>query len=431
MSESAAAALDAASSTAAALDASDDLRAFRGRFRLPRGPDGSPAIYFCGNSLGPQPADAAARVQEILDDWARLGVHGHHAGDRAWLPYHERFAAPLARLAGAQPDEVVLMNSLTVNLHLLMVSFYRPRDTRRRVLIERGAFPSDRYAVVSQLRSHGLAPEDALIEVGPRDGEALLRTADVLDAIERAGETLALVLLPGVQYLTGQVLDVAAITAAGRRAGAAVGWDLAHAIGNVPLRLHDWGADFAVWCSYKYLCGGPGAVAGAFVHERHASDATLPRFAGWWGHDKDTRFAMGPEFVPIRGAEGWQLSNGPILAMAPLVASLELFDAAGMERLRRKSLSLTAYARRLLDARCGDRLRIVTPADEFRGCQLSLQLAAGPAAARRTFARLEAAGVIGDWREPDVIRLAPAPLYNTHAEVERCVELLAQALAGG
>jgi kynureninase len=428
---STAAALDAASSTAAALDAADDLRGFRGRFRLPLGADGRPAIYFCGNSLGPQPIDAAARVQEILDDWARHGVLGHHAGDRAWLPYHERFAAPLARLAGALPVEVVLMNTLTVNLHLLMVSFFRPHGRRTRVLVERGAFPSDRYAVVSQLRFHGLAPADALIEVGPRDGEALLRTGDVIDAIERAGDTLALVLLPGVQYLTGQVLEMAAITAAGRRAGAAVGWDLAHAIGNVPLRLHDWGADFAVWCSYKYLCGGPGAIAGAFVHERHARDATLPRFAGWWGHDKDTRFAMGPDFLPIPGAEGWQLSNGPILSMAPLVAALELFDAAGIDRLRRKSLSLTAYARRLLEARCRGRVRIVTPADDARGCQLSLQLTAGAAAARRTFERLEAAGVIGDWREPDVIRLAPAPLYNTHHEVERCVDLLDRALAGG
>jgi kynureninase len=413
---------------AAALDAADELREFRGRFRLPLGPDGRPSIYFCGNSLGPQPADAAARVHEILDDWARLGVLGHHAGDRAWLPYHERFAAPLARLAGAAPDEVVLMNTLTVNLHLLMVSFYRPHGVRRRVLIERAAFPSDRYAVVSQLRFHGFEPEDALLEIAPRAGEALLRTEDVIDAIDRAGDTLALVLLPGVQYLTGQVLEMAPITAAGRRTGAAVGWDLAHAIGNVPLRLHDWGADFAVWCSYKYLCGGPGAIAGAFVHARHAQDATLPRFAGWWGHDKGTRFAMGPEFAPIAGAEGWQLSNGPILSMAPLVAALQLFDAAGMERLRRKSLSLTAYARRRLEERCGDRVHVVTPADESRGCQLSLQLLEGAEAARRTFARLEAAGVIGDWREPDVIRLAPAPLYNTHAEVERAVDLLARAL---
>jgi kynureninase len=415
---------------AAALDAADELREFRARFRLPLAADGRPAIYFCGNSLGPQPVDAAARVHEILDDWARLGVRGHHDGDRAWLPYHERFAAPLARLAGARPHEVVLMNTLTVNLHLLMVSFYRPDARRRRVLIERGAFPSDRYAVVSQLQLHGCDPADALIEVGPRDGEALLRTDDVLAAIERAGDTLALVLLPGVQYLTGQVLDMAAITAAGRRSGAAVGWDLAHAIGNVPLELHDWDADFAVWCSYKYLCGGPGAIAGAYVHERHGRDASLPRLAGWWGHDKATRFAMGPEFRPIPGAEGWQLSNGPILSMAPLVAALELFDGAGIARLRRKSLALGDYARHLLAARLGDRIQVVTPADEFRGCQLSLRLTRGVEAARRTFARLDAAGVIGDWREPDVIRLAPAPLYNTFDEVERCVAALDAATRG-
>jgi kynureninase len=415
-------------SEAAALDAGDDLRGFRARFRLPLAADGSPAIYFCGNSLGPQPADVGARVNELLEDWARLGVRGHHEGDRAWLPYHERFAPPLARLTGAAPHEVVLMNTLTVNLHLLMVSFYRPHGTRCRVLIERGAFPSDRYAVVSQLRFHGLDPADALIEVGPRDGEDLLSTDDLLAAIERAGDSLALVLLPGVQYLTGQVLDMPVITAAARRAGAAVGWDLAHAIGNIPLQLHDWDADFAVWCSYKYLCGGPGAIGGAFVHERHGKDASLPRFAGWWGHDKATRFAMGPEFVPIAGADGWQLSNGPILSMAPLVAALELFDEAGMARLRRKSLALGDYARGQIAARMGDRVRIVTPADEFRGCQLSLRLTQGVAAARRTHARLETAGVIGDWREPDVIRLAPAPLYNTFEEVERCVAALDAAM---
>jgi kynureninase len=415
---------------AAALDAADDLREFRARFDLPTTADGRPAIYFCGNSLGPRPRDARARVDEILDDWARLGVRGHHDGDRAWLPYHERFAAPLSRLAGARPDEVVLMNTLTVNLHLLMVSFYRPTPRRFRVLIERGAFPSDRHAVVSQLRHHGFDAADALIEVAPREGEALLRTDDVLQAIERAGGTLALVMLPGVQYLTGQVLDMPTITAAGRRAGAAVGWDLAHAIGNVPLELHDWDADFAVWCSYKYLCGGPGAIAGAFVHERHGRDAALPRFAGWWGHDKATRFAMGPEFVPIPGAEGWQLSNGPILAMAPLVAALELFDAAGMTRLRRKSLALGDYARRRIAERLADRLRVVTPDDAFRGCQLSLRLTQGAEAARRTFARLEAAGVIGDWREPDVIRIAPAPLYNTFDEVERCIDALDAATRG-
>jgi kynureninase len=420
---------DAARHEAAALDAVDPLREFRARFRLPDGPGGAPGVYLCGNSLGPQPVDAVARVQEILGDWGRLGVHGHHEGERAWLPYHERFAAPLARLTGARPHEVVLMNTLTVNLHLLMVSFFRPRGDRRRLLIERPAFPSDRYAAASQLRFHGLDPADALIEVGAREGEALLRIDDVLDAIERAGATLALVLLPGVQYLTGQVLDMPAITAAAKRVGAAVGWDLAHAAGNVPLELHDWDVDFAAWCSYKYLCGGPGAIAGAFVHERHANDPTLPRFAGWWGHDKATRFAMGPEFVPIPGAEGWQLSNPPILSMAPLVAALELYDAATMPRLREKSLALTAFARRLLAARLGPRVEVVTPGDEFRGCQLSLRLATGRTAARRAFERLEAAGVVGDWREPDVIRVAPAPLWNSYGDVARTIDALDEALS--
>ena len=410
------------------LDAADPLRELRARFRLPLGPDGRPAIYFCGNSLGPLPADAEARVREVLDDWARLAVRGHHEGPRAWLPYHEQFAAPLARLAGASPSEVVLMNTLTVNLHLMLVSFYRPRPGRHRILMEAPAFPSDRYAVVSQLRFRGIEPADALVEIAPRDGEALVRTDDVLAAIERHADSLALVLLPGVQFLSGQVFDMPTITAAARRAGAGVGWDVAHAIGNVPLALHDWGADFAVWCTYKYLCGGPGAIAGAFVHERHARDASLPRFAGWWGHDKATRFLMGPDFVPIPGAEGWQVSNGPVLSMAPLLASLAAFDAAGMERVRAKSLALTAHARALVERRLAGRVSVITPADEFRGCQLSLRLAAGVGAARRTFERLTATGVIGDWREPDVIRVAPHPLYNTFDEVERFVDNLDAAL---
>jgi kynureninase len=413
-----------------ALDAADPLAAFRQQFRLPTGPDGQPSIYLCGNSLGPQPQDAGARLGEVLDDWARLAVRGHHDGSRPWLRCHEQFAAPLARLLGAEPGEVVAMNTLTVNLHLMLVSFYRPTRERHRVLIERPSFPSDRYALVSQLRFHGLTPAEALVEMAPRPGEELLRTEDLLAAIDREAAALALVLLPGVQYLTGQVLDLAAITAAARRHGAVVGWDLAHAIGNVPLAIHDAGADFAVWCNYKYLCGGPGAVGGAFVHARHAQRQELPRFAGWWGHDAATRFDMGPEFAAMPGAEGWQLSNPPVLALAPLAASLAAFDAAGMERLRAKSLALTARARELIAAHCGGSVAVLTPAaDRERGCQLSLRLAAGAGIGRRVFARLLAAGVIGDWREPDVIRIAPAPLYNTHAEVERAVRLLAAALA--
>ena len=413
-----------------ALDAGDPLAAFRQRFQLPQGPGGHSAIYLCGNSLGPQPRAARERVAALLDAWAELGVRGHEEGQSPWLHYHEQFAAPLARLVGAEPSEVVTMNTLTVNLHLMLVSFYRPTAARHRVLIEKGAFPSDRYALSSQLRYHGYAPEQALIEVGPRPGEALLRTEDLVAAIERERGTLALVMLPGVHYLTGQALDIAVLTAAARAAGASVGWDLAHAVGNLPLALHDSGADFAVWCSYKYLCGGPGAIAGAFVHARHAAAAALPRFAGWWGHDAATRFAMGPDFVPMDGAEGWQLSNPPVLALAPLAAALELFDAAGMAALRAKSLALGAYARRLLEARCGRGVQILPPAaDAARGCQLSLRVAGQPDAGPRVYARLTAAGVIGDWRAPDVIRLAPAPLYNSYADVDRAATALAAALA--
>jgi kynureninase len=420
----------AVSAAAFADDATDPLAGFRERFRLPVGPDGQPSIYLCGNSLGPLPQDADARLRELLDDWATLAVRGHHDGSRPWLHYHEQFAAPLARLLGAEPGEVVAMNTLTVNLHLMLVSFYRPTRERYRILIERPSFPSDRYALVSQLRFHGFTPAQALIEIGPRPGEELLRTEDLLAAIDREADALALVLLPGVQYLTGQVLDVEAITTAARRHGTMVGWDLAHAIGNVPLAIHDAGADFAVWCNYKYLCGGPGAVGGAFVHARHGRAFDRPRFAGWWGHDVATRFDMGPEFAAMPGAEGWQLSNPPVLALAPLAAALAAFDAAGMQRLRTKSLALTARARALISTLCGDSVRILTPAADLeRGCQLSLQLAAGARIGRRVFARLMAAGVIGDWREPDVIRIAPAPLYNTHAEVERAVRRLAAALA--
>ena len=418
------------SAEAVALDAADELAPFRSRFRLPRAPDGGPAIYLCGNSLGPLPVDAERRMHEIIETWAILAVRGHHDGPEPWMTYHEQFAAPLARVVGALPGEVVAMNTLTVNLHLLMVSFYRPTTARHRVLMERSAFPSDRYAIVSQLAHHGRSAAESLIEVGPRDGEDLLRTADLIEAIDRAGSSLALVLLPGVQYLTGQVLDIPAITAAARRHGAMVGWDLAHSAGNVPVALHDSGADFAVWCNYKYLCGGPGAIAGAFVHERHARNPSLVRFAGWWGHDAATRFQMGPDFVPMAGAEGWQLSNPPVLALAPLAASLAAFDAAGMGRLRAKSLQLSGFARRRIEARCAGQVTVVTPAAEAeRGCQLSLRLAGGPGHGRRVFAELMRQGVIGDWREPDVVRIAPAPLYTSFAEVERAVEVLAAAVA--
>jgi kynureninase len=413
---------------AARLDARDPLAGFRAQFHVPPHGDGD-SVYLCGNSLGLQPKNAARYLEEELGAWQRFGVEGHFRGKRPWKDYHELFAAPLAKLTGAREHEVVCMNGLTVNLHLLMVSFFRPTATRYRLLIERSAFPSDRYAVVSQLRHHGLDPDDALIEVARRDGETYLRDEDVAAAIRYAGDSLALVLLPGVQYLSGEALDIAKLTAEAHAVGALAGWDLAHAIGNLPLALHDAGADFAAWCSYKYLNGGPGAVAGAFVHERHGNDLSRPRFAGWWGHDKAARFRMAPDFVPIPGAEGWQLSNPPVLGMAALLASLELFMAAGMERLREKSLALTGLLEQRLDETLAGQVEILTPRDPARrGCQLSLRLHEGAAAGREVFARLGQAGIVCDWREPDVIRVAPVPLYNRFADIERFVATLGDAL---
>ncbi len=423
MSEPARPPVDAAE--AARLDAADGLAAFAREFHRPAAPDGGTAVYLCGHSLGLQPVAAAAFVEQELADWRRLAVRGHESAHRPWIAYHELLSGPLARLVGAGPREVVAMNSLTVNLHLMMVSFFRPQGERRAILIEKSAFPSDRYAVVSQLAFHGLDPERDLIEVEPRPGERCLRGEDLAGLIERLGARLALVLLPGVQYLTGQSLDLAPLIAAARRSGAAVGLDLAHAIGNTPLRLHDWNADFAVWCNYKYLNGGPGAIGGCFVHERHAERFDLPRFAGWWGHDKARRFDMGPQFEPMAGAEGWQLSNPPILSTTALLASLDVFERAGFDRLRAKSLALTGYLRRALEAAAGDRIEIITPAQAAaHGCQLSLRLKLPPQTARRCHATMTAAGVIGDWREPDILRLAPTPLYNSFADAWRAAEVV-------
>ncbi len=410
------------------LDREDELASFRRRFRIPPGPDGKSSVYLCGNSLGLQPADTEATVLGLLEDWGRYGVEGHFRGERPWMPYHEQFAEPLAALAGALPAEVVCMNTLTVNLHLMMVSFYQPSNDRFRILIEKPAFPSDRYAVDSQARFHGLDPDDALIEVSPREGETVIRDADILEIIETRGDSIALVMLPGVQYYSGQRFDMEAITVAARKKGCRVGWDMAHAIGNVPLSLHDWGADFAVWCSYKYLNSGPGAVAGCFIHERHGSDPALPRFAGWWGHDKGSRFHMGPVFRPSPGAEGWQLSNPPILSMAPLIPSLHLFMDARMDRLTEKSRRLTGWLEELLKGRLSDRVEILTPAAHSqRGCQLSLRMLSGRPSGREVFERLTSAGVIVDWREPDVIRVAPVPLYNSFDDVRRFVGHLEEA----
>jgi kynureninase len=416
---------DPAERIARDLDERDPLAPLRARFHIPTDPDKRSVAYFSGHSLGLQPIAAADYVRAELDDWARLGVDAHFEGRFPWYSYHESFREPLSRLAGAHPAEVVAMNGLTVNLHLMMVSFYRPTAERHAVLIEDKTFPSDRYAVLSQLRWHGFDPETALIIAKPREGEHLLRTDDVEALIERHGRSIALVLLPGVQYFTGQRLDLRRLAAAARRQGCTFGADLAHAIGNVPLRLHDWNVDFAVWCSYKYLNGGPGAVAGCFVHERHVTRADLPRLAGWWGNDPETRFRMHleREFVPRPSADGWQLSNPPILALAPLRASLAIFDEAGMDALRAKSELLTRYLVGWVRHASDGRLEILTPdAGEERGCQISLRAKVQSAELFRTLRR---SGIVGDFREPDVVRIAPVPAYNSFRDVWRMGRALA------
>lgn len=404
---------------ARALDAADPLSSLRERFHLPRGKDGSPAAYFCGHSLGLQPVGARQAVLQELDDWSELGVDAHFKGSTPWYSYHELLREPLARLVGARPSEVVAMNSLTVNLHLMLVSFYRPAAARHCVLMEDGAFPSDRYAVQSHLRYRGYDPQSALIVARPANGEATLRTEEIEALLERRGQEIALVLLSAVNFYTGQLFDVERVSAAARRHGCAVGWDLAHAAGNTILRLHDWQVDFAVWCSYKYLNGGPGAVGGCFVHERHAQRPELPRLAGWWGNDPRTRFLMQlePEFVPVSGADGWQISNPPILSAAPLRSALALFDATGMDALREKSRDLTAYLESWIADVADRRVAVLTPSDpRQRGCQLSLQVRDG---GRQLHQALEHRGVTVDFREPDVLRVAPVPLYNTFHEVWR------------
>lgn len=401
---------------ALALDAADPLRAFRDEFHIPVHGDGE-QLYFCGNSLGLQPKAVRGALIDELDDWARLGVEGHFLGKHPWMPYHAFVRDSLAGCVGALPSEVVAMNSLSVNLHLLMVSFYRPTTERNIILIEAGAFPSDRYAVESQIRFHGFDPATSLIELAGDEATGTLSMAALERTLAEHGDRVALILWPGVQYRTGQAFDLQEITRLGHARGCSVGFDLAHGAGNLPLQLHDSGADFAVWCSYKYLNSGPGAVAGAFVHEKHAV-TDRPRFAGWWGHDQATRFKMGPDFQPTPGADGWQLSNPPILALAPLRVSLEIFQRAGMAALRAKSEKITGYLETLIRAQLADTLHIVTPAEpERRGCQLSLRVAGGRERGRALFEHLMANGIVGDWREPDVIRISPAPLYNRFADV--------------
>jgi kynureninase len=407
------------------LDAEDSLRYFREKFHLPLGKDGSPLIYFAGNSLGLMPKAARQIVEQELEDWAKLGVDAHLDAATPWYSYHETLREPTARLVGAKPSEVICMNSLTVNLHLMMATFYRPTKSRFKILMEEPAFPSDTYAIKSQIVHHSLDPKEALVLARPRKGEFTVRTEEIVDLIEKHADQIAVLMIGGVNFFTGQLFDIDKITEAAHKRGITVGVDIAHAIGNVPLALHDWNIDFGVWCSYKYLNAGPGAVAGAFIHERHASNTKLPRFAGWFGNDPNTRFRLHlePEFIPVPSADGWQISNPPILSMAPLRASLSIFDeAGGMESLRAKSIKLTGYLQFLLEQAGSRKFTVITPrAADARGCQLSILAHEHP---KELFGKLQAAGVRCDFREPNVIRVAPTPLYNTFEEVWRFSRIL-------
>jgi kynureninase len=412
---------------AIAMDERDPLAVYRRRFCLPKSASGEDCVYLCGHSLGLQPNSVREYIEQELRDWAQLGVEAHFRGRNPWMPYHRLLTEQAAELVGARAIEVVVMNSLTVNLHLMMVSFYRPTRQRFKVVIERGAFPSDQYAVKSQIRFHGLDPAAALIELTPRDGESCLRDEDIESVIEHEGDSIALLMLGGVNYATGQAFDLERITRTGHAHGCIVGFDLAHAAGNLHLKLHDWGPDFAVWCSYKYLNGGPGCVAGCFVHERHARAWDLPRFAGWWGHDESVRFEMGPDFMPMPGIEGWQLSNPSILGLAALRASMDIFHEVGMERLRAKSVALTGYLEFLLQPQASAKFSILTPREsERRGAQLSIRVFRD---GRALCARLSEEGIIGDWREPDTFRVAPVPMYNSYQDVYRFAQRFLVAVA--
>ncbi|MGH8140089.1 MAG: kynureninase [Steroidobacteraceae bacterium] len=408
-------------------DEADPLLGFRERFALPGGPSGQPLVYLCGHSLGLMPLGARRILEQELDDWAELAVLGHEKARRPWIPYHENLTAGLAYLTGARPEEVVAMNSLTVNLHLMLASFYRPAGRRVKILIESGAFSSDRHAVASQLAWHGQDP-DSLIELAPAAGEQGVSEDAIEACLERHGTDIALVLWPGVQFRTGQAFDLARIVRVAHAAGCVAGVDLAHSIGNMPLALHEWDADFAVWCSYKYLNAGPGAIGGCFVHERHIRSAPASRLHGWWGHDAATRFRMEPRFQAGAGAAAWQISNPPIFSAAPLLASLELFQQARIERLREKSVALTGFMQFLLRP-LEPAVELITPRDPAaRGCQLSVRIVGRDGRGRRVLDRLGELGVVCDWRDPDVIRVAPVPLYNRFEDAFRFSERLTQAL---
>lgn len=408
------------------LDTQDELRAYRDMFHMPVQKDGTPHIYLCGNSLGLQPKTTAAALEQELADWKRLGVEGHFHAKNPWLPYHEFLTEAMARVVGAQPKEVVVMNTLTVNLHMMMISFYNPQGKRNKILIEADAFPSDRYAAESQIRQRGLDPKDCLIELKARPGEVLIRHEDIEQLIEEQGDEIALIMLGNTNYYTGQYFDMKRISEWGHAKGCMVGFDCAHGAGNIPLQLSDSGCDFAVWCNYKYLNSGPGGMGGAFINERHLNKPEINRLEGWWGHNKETRFKMRDAFEPIPTAEAWQLSNPPIFAMAPVWASLKIFDEVGIDNLRAKAIKLTAYLESLVLSLGDDQINIVTPSDpQQRGSQLSIQV---KNADKSLFNQITEDGVIADWREPDVIRVAPVPLYNSYEDVYRFYKILKNRL---
>lgn len=406
---------------ASSQDDLDTLHGFRERFYFPQH-EGRDVYYFCGNSLGLQPKSAAYLFQKELDDWAAHGVEGHFRAQSPWMYYHNQFSESLAKIVGAKPAEVVAMNTLTVNLHLLLISFYRPTKERYKIIMEAGAFPSDQYAIETQVKMHGFNPEDAIIELTPKENAHTLEDEAILQAIRDAGDSLACVMIGGVNYYTGQLYDMAAITKAAHEVGAICGFDLAHAMGNVPMQLHDWGVDFACWCSYKYLNSGPGGVGGAFVHEKHSDNPDTLRLAGWWGNEESTRFKMRKGFVPAKGAAGWQMSNAPVFNMVAHKASLDIFDKLTVQKLREKSLKLTAYLYFLLQQLDHLKFEIITPAEPHRrGAQLSMLFAEQ---GREVFEFLEQNGVVADWREPNVIRVAPVPMYNSFEDVYRFYEIL-------